>query len=82
MFSKHWKQLFVLQGWVRVIKCCVALGDASTAENALARLAELEPSNSTVAEEKRNVDTLKKYDDGINKSYEQKDYRRVSTHLD
>ncbi|XP_054284464.1 dnaJ homolog subfamily C member 7-like [Macrosteles quadrilineatus] len=70
------------KGWVRVIKCCVSLGDASTAENALARLAELEPNNATIVEEKRNIDTLKKYEEGINKSYEQKDYRRVLFFLD
>lgn len=63
---------------MRVIKCCIALGDTSTAENALSRLRELEPNNATVTEESKNLNVLKRYEEDITKTWEKKDYRRVN----
>jgi len=70
------------KGWVRIIKCCIVMGDVSTAENALSRLKELEPNNPAVKEEEKNIEVLKRYEEDIGKCYEKKDFRRVVFYLD
>ncbi|XP_046676525.1 dnaJ homolog subfamily C member 7 isoform X2 [Homalodisca vitripennis] len=70
------------KGWIRVVKCCLALGDTSTTDNALTRLAELEPNNPAVAEERKNLNILKRHEEDVKKAYDKKDYRRVVYYLD
>uniref|UniRef100_A0A1B6M3I0 J domain-containing protein n=1 Tax=Graphocephala atropunctata TaxID=36148 RepID=A0A1B6M3I0_9HEMI len=70
------------KGWIRVIKCCIAMGDTSTADNALSRLAELDSNNPAIAEEKKTLNVFKRHEEDVKKAYDKKDYRRVVYYLD
>lgn len=66
-----------MQGWIRVAKCCMILGNISAAENALTRVADLEPNNSSLAADLKTLDVVKRFDDEAIKAYDKKDYRKV-----
>ncbi|XP_075214431.1 tetratricopeptide repeat protein 2 [Lycorma delicatula] len=70
-----------IKGWLRVIKCCVALGDISNAENALSRLRDISP-DQTVVQEALNLQQLRTYCEEGNKSIDKKEYRKALFCLD
>lgn len=70
--------MFNFQGYVRVIKCCLILGDIVDAENMLQKLLELDPDNNTIAAEQKDLAYVKKYLEDANIAYNAKDYRKVS----
>lgn len=64
------------KGYVRIAKCCLALGDSAAALNAINRAEELEPT-SDLANEKRSLQMLQTHTEDMTKSYEKGDYRKV-----
>lgn len=65
------------KGYVRIAKCCLALGDSAAALNAINKAQELEPT-CDLASEKRSLDALQTLTDEMTKSYDKGDYRKVS----
>lgn len=64
------------KGYIRILKCAIALGDVMTAESAIACIQEkvIDPS---IATEIKQVETLKQYETATAKAYETKDYRKI-----
>lgn len=69
------------KGWLRVIKCCIALGDVSAAENALSQLREKSP-DQIVSQEAQNLHQLKNYCEEAQKAIDKKEYRKALYCLD
>ena len=70
-------QKFV-KGYVRVAKCCVALGDTASAQQAIDKALELEPNNIAILQEKSSIQQLATYQNDFNQAYAAKDFRKVS----
>lgn len=66
-----------VKGYLREAKCHLALGDATAALYCLQRVQELEPKNSTLSTEFKNVETLQFFIQEGEKAYEKKDFRKV-----
>lgn len=71
-----------VKGWIRVAKCCMILGNLSAAENALTRVSDLEPNNSSLTADLKTLDIVKRFDDEALKAYDKKDYRKAVFCLD
>ena len=69
-------QKFV-KGYVRVAKCCVALGDTASAQQAIDKALELEPNNIAILQEKSSIQQLATYQNDFNQAYAAKDFRKV-----
>jgi len=72
--------MVVLQGYLRMAKCYLALGDVSAANTALQKVSELEPNNPSLGAEKETLSVVQKLVDNAAKCYEKGDYRQVSDH--
>ena len=70
-------QSFV-KGYVRVAKCCVALGDIVSAQQAIDKALELEPNTIAILQEKSSIQQLASFQNDFNQAYNAKDYRKVS----
>lgn len=66
------------KGYVRIAKCCLALGDAAAALNAVNKAEELD-AGTDLAVEKRSLHALQQHVEDMESSYARGDYRRVST---
>ena len=66
-----------VKGYVRIAKCCVTLGDAVSANQALNKAAEVDANNASVAAERANVLTLEKFAQEARSAYEAQEYRKV-----
>ena len=66
-----------VKGYIRVSKCCVALGDAVSAQQAIDKALKLDPYNNSVLQEKATVQQLVAYKSDFDQSYQAKDYRKV-----
>lgn len=66
-----------VKGYIRILKCSIALGDLMTAEFAVKKIQSLEPDNTTINNEISSLESLKKLEVEAAKSYEKKDYRKV-----
>ena len=64
------------KGYVRIAKCCLALGDSAAALNAINKAEELDPS-SDLSNEKRSLQILQTLSEDMVKAYDKGDYRRV-----
>ena len=64
------------KGYVRIAKCCLALGDSAAALDAINKAVELEPTVD-LANEKRNIQALQTYADDSIRAYGKGDYRKV-----
>lgn len=64
------------KGYVRVAKCCLALGDTAAALNAINKAEELDPK-SDLTNEKRSLQILQQLADEIDKANAKGDYRKV-----
>jgi DnaJ family protein C protein 7 len=64
------------KGYVRIAKCCLALGDTAAALNAVNKAEELDP-NSDLSNEKRSLQALQQFAEEIIKSNAKGDYRKV-----
>ena len=66
-----------VKGYVRVSKCCVALGDAISAQQAIDKALQIEPNNAAALQEKSSIQQLVTYLADYNQAYQAKDYRKV-----
>jgi DnaJ family protein C protein 7 len=64
------------KGYVRIAKCCLALGDTATAFNAINKAEELDPY-SDLKNEKCSIHALLQLGGKMIKSYAKGDYRKV-----
>lgn len=65
-----------VKGYVRCLKCGIALGDLMTAENAAKRIKELDPKGTNINNELQSLQILKQYEAEAQKAYEKKDFRK------
>lgn len=63
------------RGYLRVIKCCLLLGDLIGAEQALRRVQEIDPKNAAIKQESTNLKNLRDLQEKANQSYDNRDYR-------
>lgn len=66
-----------VKGYIRILKCSIALGDVMTAEQAIKNIKQKEPNNNTIGNEMKSVDVLKRYEGEAGKAYEKSDFRKV-----
>jgi len=66
------------KGYVRIAKCCLAMGDTAAALNAVNKALELDPNGTDLAVEKASILALGRLTEEIDKAYAKGDYRRVS----
>ncbi|XP_030765296.1 dnaJ homolog subfamily C member 7 [Sitophilus oryzae] len=64
-----------VKGYVRIVKCGIALGDLVMAENASKQAEKLQPGST--AAELRSLEKIKQYDQEAAKALEVKDFRKV-----
>ena len=67
-----------VKGYIRVSKCCVALGDAISAQQAIDKALQIEPNNAAALQEKSSIQQLVTYLADYNQAYQAKDYRKVN----
>ena len=67
-----------VKGYIRVSKCCVALGDAISAQQAIEKALQIEPNNTAALQEKTSIQQLITYLGDYNQAYQAKDYRKVN----
>lgn len=65
------------QGYLRLAKCYMMLGDLSAADKALLKVLEIEPSNPQLVPERANLAIVQKYSDDAEKCLEKQDFRTV-----
>ena len=70
-----------VKGYIRVSKCCVALGDAISAQQAIDKALQIEPNNAAALQEKSSIQQLVTYLADYNQAYQAKDYRKVTALL-
>ncbi|KAJ8019524.1 DnaJ-like subfamily C member 7 [Holothuria leucospilota] len=66
---------------LREAKCHIALGSVDAASKSLAKVKELDPSNSQCIEEQRNIRILEMHATAAEKAYEKNDFRKVTYDL-
>jgi DnaJ family protein C protein 7 len=71
-----------VKGYIRVSKCCVALGDAISAQQAIEKALQIEPINTAALNEKVSIQQLITYLGDYNQAYQAKDYRKALFCLD
>lgn len=71
----------MFQGYLRVIKCCIVVGEILEADKNLKIVLNLDPNNATILTEQNNLTALKSAFAGAETSYSNKDYRQVCNHL-
>lgn len=64
------------KGYVRIAKCCLAMGDTAAALNAVNKAVELDPS-SDLSAEKASLLALGRITEDMDRAYAKGDYRRV-----
>lgn len=65
------------KGYVRIAKCCLALGDTAAALNAINKAEELD-SRCDLANERRSLQSLQQFSDEMDKANAKGDYRKVN----
>lgn len=70
------------KSYIRIVKCCLALGDIVGCEQAVKKLLENDPKNTAVNVELENCKQLRALEDKAFTSYNQKDYRTALYHTD
>merc|ERR1719412_2571728 len=71
-----------IKGFVRMAKCCVLLGETSSAKQAIDQGLALEPDSKAFDTEIKNYKLLEKQQTEINSAYEAKDYRKALFHVE
>lgn len=67
----------LMQGFIRIAKCSLALGDLSAADNAISAVKELSPNNAAIIPEVQKLEVIRRFDEEANKAYQKQDYRKV-----
>ncbi|XP_037048849.1 dnaJ homolog subfamily C member 7 isoform X1 [Bradysia coprophila] len=70
------------KSYIRIVKCCLALGDIVGCEQAIKKLLENDPKNLAVNVELENCKQLRALEGKAFSSYNQKDYRTALYHTD
>lgn len=70
------------KSYIRIVKCCLALGDIVGCEQAIKKLLENDPKNTAVNVEVENCKQLRALDEKAFSTYNQKDYRTALYHAD
>ncbi len=63
-------------------KCCLSLGDAASAKQAIKMVTELDSSNAAAKQEAASIDRLEQHRDSANQAYDAGDFRKALYHLD
>ena len=66
-----------VQGYVRVSKCYVALGDVTSAQHAIDKALKIEPNNVGALQEQSSIQQLMYYVANYKLASQEKDYRKV-----
>lgn len=66
-----------VKGYIRVAKCCISLGDTTSAGQAVDKALSIEPNNATALQEKNNLISLEKFKEDASNSYNARDFRKV-----
>ena len=68
----------MFQGYIRIAKCSLALGDLLAADNAISVIKELSPNNTAIIPEVQKLEVVRRFDEAANQAYQKQDYRKVS----
>lgn len=72
-----------VKGYIRVLKCGLALGDITTADQAVQNIKLLDPKGETsIDAEVKSLEALKLNNTQAQTAYEKKDYRKVVYYMD
>merc|ERR1719436_606873 len=72
-----------VKGYVRVAKCCVALGELHAARQAINTAMSINKDESVKFDlERTSLDFLEKHDSNLRVAFEQRDYRKALYHID
>merc|ERR1719410_1593296 len=71
-----------VKGFVRIAKCCIALGETPSAKQAIDQGLTLEPESKAFETEIQNYQFLEKHYTEIDTAFEAKDYRKALFHVD
>lgn len=66
-----------VKGYIRMLKCAIALGDVMTAETSIGKIKELEPDNNAIEAEVNILQFLKQYEGEATKAREKQDFRKI-----
>lgn len=69
--------IYLFQGYIRIAKCSLALGDLSAADNAVSIVRGLTPNNSAILPEVQKLEVVRRFSEEGNKAYQKEDYRKV-----
>lgn len=70
------------KGYMRIAKCCVALGDTVAAEQAIKRILELNAKSTIVSAEIQSCKQLRIHEDTARSCYQSQDFRTAVYHAD
>lgn len=70
------------KAYVRIAKCCLALGDIIGTEQAIKAIAELDSQSVAVAVEQQSLQKLRELETTVQTNYELGAYRNVVYYLD
>lgn len=70
------------KAYARIAKCCLLLGDLIGTEQAIKKIEEIDPKNTTVKSEQQSLQQLRQYEKTALTNYESKSYRNVVYYLD
>jgi DnaJ family protein C protein 7 len=70
------------KGYLRIVKCCLLLGDFVGAEQALRKLQDVDPKNASIKQETQNLKHLRDVQEKAAQCYEREDYRTCMFHVD
>lgn len=63
------------KGYDRIIKCCLSLGDAVGAEQAIKKLADIGSNNDICNKYEEQCKQLRSFGEKVTQSYEKRDFR-------
>ncbi|XP_065213632.1 dnaJ homolog subfamily C member 7 [Planococcus citri] len=71
-----------VKGYLRIIRCCITMGETVEAEKNLKIVSKLDPTNPNIPTEQSNLQQLKTIFSSAESSYKNKDYRQAIYYLD
>lgn len=63
------------KGYVRIVKCCLAMGDIVGAEQTIKTLLEIDPKNTSLKLEEQQCKQLRSFGEKAQDCYSKQDYR-------
>ena len=71
-----------VKGYVRILKCALALGDVTMAEQSVKQIKILEPNNDVIKQELAVLEIIRNLENEASKCYEKKEFRTVVYYMD